>query len=107
MSPRRYGPRHSAPPGRTCLLLEAAANAGRRPWPTQRDLWARVQDFLRPGDVPIADQGTAFYGAAGLTLPDEARLIGQPLWGSIGWALPACSGRLAGRAGPARRADRR
>jgi len=48
-----------------------------------------VQDLLRPGDLLIADQGTAFYGAAGLTLPDGAKLIGQPLWASAGWTVPA------------------
>ena len=59
---------------------------------TQRSLWARVQDLLRPGDLLIADQGTAFHGAAGLTLPDEAKLVGQPLWASIGWTVPAALG---------------
>ena len=59
---------------------------------TQRHLWASLQDFLRPSDLVIADQGTAFYGAAGLTLPDEATLMGQPLWASIGWMLPAALG---------------
>ena len=68
---------------------------------TQRSLWARVQDLLRPGDLLIADQGTAFYGAAGLTLPDGAQLIGQPLWASIGWTLPAALG--ASLAAPDRR----
>ena len=68
---------------------------------TQRSLWARVQDLLRPGDLLIADQGTAFYGAAGLTLPDGAQLVGQPLWASIGWTLPAALG--ASLAAPDRR----
>jgi len=63
---------------------------------TQRHLWASVQDFLQAGDLIIADQGTAFYGAASLTLPDGARLIGQPLWASIGWALPAALGAALG-----------
>jgi indolepyruvate decarboxylase len=63
---------------------------------THRHLWASVQDFLRAGDLIIADQGTAFYGAASLTLPDGARLIGQPLWASIGWALPAGLGTSLG-----------
>ena len=49
----------------------------------------------------IADQGTAFYGAAGLTLPDGAQLVGQPLWASIGWTLPAALG--ASLAAPDRR----
>jgi TPP-dependent 2-oxoacid decarboxylase len=68
---------------------------------TQRGLWARVQDFLQPGDLLIADQGTAFYGAAALTLPDGAQLIGQPLWASLGWTLPAALG--ASLAAPDRR----
>ena len=59
---------------------------------TQQRLWTAVQEFLLPGDLVIADQGTAFYGAAGLTLPDGATLTGQPLWASIGWALPAALG---------------
>jgi indolepyruvate decarboxylase len=61
---------------------------------TQPLLWKAVQDFLRPGDLVIADQGTAFYGAAGLTLPDGAQLAGQPMWGSLGWALPATLGAM-------------
>jgi indolepyruvate decarboxylase len=68
---------------------------------TQRHVWASVQDFLRPGDLVLADQGTAFYGAAGLTLPDGAELVGQPMWASIGWALPAVLG--AALAAPDRR----
>src|SRR5262249_19505953 len=46
---------------------------------TQRALWASLQRFLEPGDMVLADQGTAFYGAAALTLPDGAQLLGQPL----------------------------
>ena len=68
---------------------------------TQGSLWARMQDLLLPGDLLIADQGTAFYGAAGLTLPDGAQLVGQPLWASIGWTLPAALG--ASLAAPDRR----
>ena len=93
-----------AMPPRTGLAdlppLETAPEARGGPL-TQRSLWARVQDFLRPGDLLIADQGTAFYGAAGLTLPDGAALIGQPLWASIGWSLPAALG--ASLAAPDRR----
>jgi indolepyruvate decarboxylase len=68
---------------------------------TQQRLWASVQDFLRPGDLVIADQGTAFYGAADLTLPAGATLAGEPLWASIGWSLPAALG--ASLAAPDRR----
>ena len=68
---------------------------------SQASLWAGVQDFLLPGDVVVAGRGTAFYGAAGLSLPAGARLISQPLWASAGWALPATLG--ASLAAPDRR----
>ena len=94
----------STPPRAAALAdlppLEAAPDVHGGPL-TQRSLWARVQDLLLPGDLLIADQGTAFYGAAGLTLPDGAQLLGQPLWASIGWALPAALG--ASLAAPDRR----
>jgi indolepyruvate decarboxylase len=51
-----------------------------------------VQDALRPGDIILADQGTAAFGIAALKLPSEASLIVQPLWGSIGFTLPAAYG---------------
>jgi indolepyruvate decarboxylase len=63
---------------------------------TQRALWTSLQRFLDPDDMVIADQGTAFYGAADLTLPGGAQLIGQPLWASTGWAAPAAVGATLG-----------
>ncbi len=85
----------------TSQVRDLAAQQARGGPLTQRSLWARVQDFLQPGDLLIADQGTAFYGAAALTLPDGAQLIGQPLWASIGWSVPAALG--ASLAAPDRR----
>ncbi|STU96390.1 indolepyruvate decarboxylase [Klebsiella pneumoniae subsp. ozaenae] len=58
---------------------------------TQKNFWATVQGALRPGDIILADQGTAAFGIAALKLPSEASLIVQPLWGSIGFYSP---GRL-------------
>ena len=59
---------------------------------TQKNFWATVQGALRPGDIILADQGTAAFGIAALKLPSEASLIVQPLWGSIGFTLPAAYG---------------
>jgi indolepyruvate decarboxylase len=67
----------------------------------QTELWAELERFLRPGDVLVADQGTAYYGAATLRLPRDVRFIGQALWASIGYALPAAFG--AQTAAPDRR----
>ncbi|ASM19846.1 indolepyruvate decarboxylase [Serratia marcescens] len=58
----------------------------------QHAFWRQIQDFLRPGDIVLADQGTACFGAAALTLPRGCRLIVQSLWGSIGYTLPATFG---------------
>lgn len=68
---------------------------------TQRGLWGSVADALRPGDVVVADQGTSYYGIAGQRMPRDCVLIGQPLWASIGYALPALIGAAA--AAPGRR----
>lgn len=59
---------------------------------TQKMLWDRVSDALTPGNVVLADQGTSFYGMAGHRLPAGVTFIGQPLWGSIGYTLPAALG---------------
>lgn len=67
----------------------------------QHGFWQQIQGFLRPGDIVIAEQGTACFGAAALRLPQGCRFIVQSLWGSIGYTLPAAFG--AQTAEPARR----
>ncbi|MHA7652760.1 alpha-keto acid decarboxylase family protein [Mycobacterium sp. ML4] len=59
---------------------------------TQRMLWDRLCAALTPGNVVLADQGTSFYGMADHVLPRGVTFIGQPLWGSIGYTLPAAVG---------------
>ncbi|OUB30483.1 indolepyruvate decarboxylase [Bacillus thuringiensis serovar yunnanensis] len=59
---------------------------------SQKRFWNQIYHFLQPEDVIIADQGTAFYGAAMMPLPLKSKFIGQPLWGSIGYTLPALLG---------------
>lgn len=58
----------------------------------QHAFWLAIQAWLRPGDIVVVDQGTAAFGAATLTLPDDVTFIVQPLWGSIGYALAAAFG---------------
>jgi indolepyruvate decarboxylase len=67
----------------------------------QAQLWPVIERFLRPGDIVVADQGTAFFGAQAMRLPAGVTFIGQPLWGSIGCTLPAALG--AQTAAPQRR----
>jgi TPP-dependent 2-oxoacid decarboxylase len=68
---------------------------------THAQLWPTMERFLRPGDIVLSDQGTAFCGAQFMRLPAGVTFIGQPLWASIGYALPATLG--AQLAAPARR----
>lgn len=68
---------------------------------SQLNFWHTVQQALLPGDLILADQGTAAFGAASLSLPAGAELLVQPLWGSIGYSLPAAFG--AQTASPERR----
>ncbi|MRH90955.1 indolepyruvate decarboxylase [Nocardia sp. SYP-A9097] len=69
---------------------------------TQATLWPLVAGALDNNNVVVADQGSAFFGLATLRMPTGITFMGQPLWGSIGYALPAALG--AGLACPDRRA---
>ncbi|MCE0536162.1 thiamine pyrophosphate-dependent enzyme [Kineosporia rhizophila] len=68
---------------------------------TQENLWRAVQSWLPEGTALLADTGTAFWGAASLTFPDDTVFHAQPIWNSIGYALPATLGQ--GLADPSRR----
>lgn len=58
----------------------------------QRVFWKQIQDFLRPGDIIFAEQGTACFGAAALNLPQGCKFIVQSLWASVGYTLAAAYG---------------
>lgn len=68
------------------------------PVPSQRlaqdRFWRQLSAFFEPGDVVIAEQGTSYFGSAGQPLPPDCTFLGQPLWGSIGYTLPALLGTM-------------
>jgi indolepyruvate decarboxylase len=68
---------------------------------TAEALYPRWADFLKPGDIVIAETGTASMGLAYSRMPTRATFQNQTLWGSIGWATPAALG--AAVAAPERR----
>lgn len=88
-SNRRIPPSTSAPEADESAML------------TQDVFLDRVQQFLQPNDILVVDMGTAFFGIGPKRLPSNVKFIGQPLWGSIGYALPAAFG--AATAFPERR----
>lgn len=63
--------------------------------------WPEIQNWIAPKTTVIAEAGTSFYGALDLQLPADSDLLGQPVWSSIGYTLPAVLG--AGLAQPGRR----
>ncbi|MGN4863679.1 alpha-keto acid decarboxylase family protein [Bacillus cereus group sp. MYBK132-2] len=59
---------------------------------TQKRSWQQMYHFLQENDVLIVEQGTPFFGSAAIPLPNNTAYVGQPLWGSIGFTLPALLG---------------
>lgn len=59
---------------------------------TQGIFWRHIQKYLQQRDVMVIDTGTCFFSAANLTLPEGVSFIAQPIWGSLGFALPAVLG---------------
>ncbi|MFC5142615.1 alpha-keto acid decarboxylase family protein [Actinomycetospora rhizophila] len=86
---RRAGPAPSEP---LAAPTPAAGAAPEDEALRQDTLWAEVSGFLRGGDIVLADQGTSFYGMAPHRLPAGVTFVGQPLWASIGYTLPALLG---------------
>jgi alpha-keto-acid decarboxylase len=87
-----HAPAHApAPPTAKPQTPPAPAGATDEPL-SQTELWGAVTRFLAPGDIVVADQGTSFYGMGSQRLPEGVLFLGQPLWASIGYSLPALLG---------------
>lgn len=67
----------------------------------QDDLWEIITTWLPTDATLVADLGTSMFGLAGKPLPKGTESMGQPVWASIGFALPASLG--ASLAAPERR----
>lgn len=59
---------------------------------TQEKFFKIIEKNLIPSDVLLAEQGTSFFGASTIKLPDNAIFVGQPLWGSIGYTFGSLLG---------------
>jgi indolepyruvate decarboxylase len=69
---------------------------------TQEAYWKAMQNFLRPGDVIVVEDGASSAGMGRLTLPEACTYItGAFVWCSIGYATPALLGAIL--ASPGRR----
>jgi indolepyruvate decarboxylase len=95
---RRLSPRDW--PKMSASTLGAAVGAGEAHLDAAA-LYPRLEKFLRPGDIVIAETGTVSMGLGFARMPRETTFHNQTLWGSIGWATPAAFG--AAVAAPDRR----
>lgn len=59
---------------------------------TQKKFFNIIEENLLPKDVLIAEQGTSFFGAGAIKLPENVTFVGQSLWGSIGYTFGALLG---------------
>ena len=65
---------------------------------TQNRFWEAIETNFKQNDTIVAEQGTSFFGITNTQFKKDMRLIGQPLWGSIGYTFPAALGsQLAAR----------
>ena len=68
---------------------------------TQARLWPQIMTFIKEGDVVIAEAGTSNIGLGPQRMPAGVQYINSPIWGSIGFTLPALLG--SAMAAPERR----
>ncbi|VEA72092.1 Alpha-keto-acid decarboxylase [Serratia rubidaea] len=67
----------------------------------QAYFWQRMSRFIREDDVLVVENGTSGAAVGGMRMPDGVKVVNQPIWGSIGYTLPALLGTLM--AAPQRR----
>ena len=67
---------------------------GRTPVCHRNGSGSEMARFLKEGDVIAADNGTSLSGVTGMALPAHTHVIGQALWGAVGYSLPATFGSM-------------
>ena len=57
-------------------------------------LWQRMERFFTKGDILIAENGCSLSAMGTVKMPEGSMFISQPIWGAIGFALPAMLGAM-------------
>lgn len=58
----------------------------------QSYVWDRIGEFLRPGDILLAESGTAQFGMPDALFPENVTYITQQFYSSIGYAVGSTLG---------------
>lgn len=70
--------------------------------PLEQDyFWQRIKRFIQADDVLVVENGTSGAAIGGMRMPNGVTVVNQPIWGSIGYTLPALLGTMM--AAPQRR----
>jgi len=75
-------------PRPTAMSLDGSADEAI----SSASFYPRLQKQLRAGDTVVIETGTCMTKLNKMPLPAGVDAEGQGLWGSIGWATPACLG---------------
>lgn len=59
---------------------------------TQKQFWNNMANYFKTGDIILAETGTSMFGLLDTAIPDDATVIAQSLWGSIGYSVGALMG---------------
>ncbi len=86
---RRRKPGRLPQPGREVHSLKKPASS--RPL-TVKHLFARLNTFLSPNTMVVADVGDALFGAADLFIRDRTEFLSPAYYASMGFAVPASVG---------------
>jgi len=60
----------------------------------QSYIWTRLGSFLQPGDIVLAESGTAQFGMPDAMFPSDVTYITQQFYSSIGYCVGSCLGAL-------------
>jgi pyruvate decarboxylase len=58
----------------------------------QSYIWTRIGQFLKPGDIVVAESGTAQFGMPDATFPENVTYITQIFYSSIGYSVGSALG---------------
>ncbi|QNE89059.1 alpha-keto acid decarboxylase family protein [Corynebacterium incognita] len=78
----------------SAALPEVAEDFGGDKPLTHERIWNRFGAFIKEGDVVVAEAGTSNIGLGTQRFPDGVTYINSPIWGSIGFTLPATLGSM-------------
>ena len=93
-------------PGPAAAVSREATPSASPPAPPDPDcpitvsrFYERMRSFIEPGWLVLADGGDSLLSAADLPMPQDATVLAQAFYASVGWTVPATLGALCAEPG--------